>query len=87
MLNELEYLQDSLIELQVTYKATLKIYSQKTIDSTLPLKIAHPIYSNQYKEVCHKLNKYQRKSYDLIHGLIDNLNKRIDEQSEITETL
>jgi hypothetical protein len=87
LIYELEYLQDYLIELQITYKATLKIYSQKTIDSTLPLKIAHPIYSNHYKDVCHKLNKYQRQSYDLIHGLIEKLNNRIDEQSEITETL
>jgi hypothetical protein len=87
LINELEYLHDNLIEFQMTYEASLKIYSQKSIDSTLPSKIAHPIYSNHYKDVCHKLNKYQRQSYDLIHGLIEKLNSRIDEQSEITETL
>lgn len=84
--NELEDIQVWLHTVHLQLARTIQIYSLKGIEPNLPLNLTYPIYENFYKDICQKLSREQRKSYELIHGLNSSFNERIKSMQIILET-
>jgi hypothetical protein len=86
LLEELKDLQVRLREAEIGYAGELQLYSNGIVNTAVATDIQHPIYTHNYKDVCSKLNRDQRRSYEYIHAQIDAFNELIDrEQEMITE--
>lgn len=85
LLIELEDVRHRLSQMSDGYVQCLAFYAHKVVSLSFPVKLSHPIYAKHYTDVFLKLNHTQRNSYELIHGLIDSLNKVIDTEFALSE--
>ncbi len=72
-------------KLQLQLARALQIYSLNGVEPSIPLKLTHPIYTNFYKDICHKLSREQRRSFELIHESINSFNENLDKQKELID--
>jgi hypothetical protein len=82
---ELEDIRHRLSQMSDSYKQALELYAHKTVHLSFGSKLSHPIYTKHYTDVFLKLTHTQRNSYELIHGLVDSLNKALDTEFALTE--
>lgn len=86
LLEELLSVVDSLENLHLGYARSLQHVAIGRLEFDVPTRITHPIYENHYGNICHRLTREQRQSYEIIHGLIDSFNNRLDAEGEaVTE--
>ncbi len=83
---ELEDLLDWFHKFHLQLARALQIYSVKGVEPSIPLKITHPIYTNFYEDICHKLSREQRRSFELIHEQINAFNENLERQIELINT-
>ncbi len=86
LLEELLSIVDSLENLHLGYARSLQHVAIRRVELDISTGITHPIYENHYGDICHRLTREQRQSYEIIHGLIDLFNKRLDVEGDaVTE--
>lgn len=81
-MEELLSVVDSLENLLQGYARSLQHVALGHVELDIPTRITHPIYENHYGNICHRLTREQRQSYEIIHGLIDSFNNRLDVEGE-----
>jgi hypothetical protein len=75
LITELEDLRHHLNRVCLSYERTLQLCAIKGVDHSVPLKLNHHVFEKYYVDVCLKLSRSQRASYEIIHGHIDSLNR------------
>lgn len=83
LLTELEDIRHRLKQMSDSYQYSLKFFAHKAVEPAFPSKLSHPVYTKHYTDIFLKLNHSQRNSYELIHGLVDAINKVIDFETEL----
>ncbi len=81
---ELEDIRHRLSQMSNGYIQSLELYAHKIVQLSFGSKLSHPVYTKHYTDVFLKLTHTQRNSYELIHGLVDSLNKVIDTEFALT---
>lgn len=76
LLLELEDIQNQLHRLELLHARQLQVYALKGIEPNAGLPIPHMFFEQYFKDAFTFLNREQRLSYQLIHGALDNLNKK-----------
>lgn len=84
LLEELLDLKEEIGRLLHFYARQLEMHGAKCISSETSIELTNPIYQNYYKEALLALNQKQRISFQMIHGLVDNVNQGINEFRELT---
>ncbi len=85
LLTELEDIRHRLSQMSDSYAQSLELYAHNIVQLSFGSKLSHPIYSKHYTDVFLKLTHSQRNSYELIHGLVDSLNRVLDTEFALTE--
>lgn len=83
LLTELEDIRYRLSQMADGYARSLQFYAHKATHSTFPAKLSHPFYLKHYTDVFLKLNHAQRNSYELIHNMVEALNRVIDIEADL----
>ena len=76
LLDELVDVKEQTQRVILAYARKLQIYAVKGIEPTASVQLYNMFFKQYYKDVFSCLNREQRLSYQLIHGLLDALNKR-----------
>ncbi len=86
LISELFSLHESLKNLHLSYARDLQMFAVGRVERSSPIRVAHAIYENHYKDICYKLNQNQRQSYELVHEHINSFNNSLQEQqAAVTE--
>jgi hypothetical protein len=74
LLKELEDIREQLFRNKLGYARQLQIYANQGLEPAAP-GIVHNLFFREYfKQVFSRLNREQRLSYQLIHGMVDSIN-------------
>ena len=84
LLEELSELQSELERTLMIYSRELQIYANQGIGNSGPSPLSNHIFKNYYKDALLSLNKDQRISFQLIHTLIEGVNRGMSEFQKIT---
>jgi len=76
LLNELVDVKEQTHRIILMYARKLQIYAVRGVEPTASIPVYNMFFKQYYKDVFSYLNRDQRLSYQLIHGLLDALNKR-----------
>jgi hypothetical protein len=87
LLEELADIHEQLLRVQLSYARQLQIYANQGLDAGFPIPIPNLFFKEFYKDVFARLNREQRLSYQLIHGLIDTLNNENSKFVDLTKKL
>ena len=82
---ELEDIRHRLNQMSDGYEQTMEFLAHNVIALSFPTKLSHPVFTKHYTDVFLKLTHTQRNSYELIHSLIDSINKVIEAEFALTE--
>lgn len=74
LLDELRELNEALNNSWFQWSRSLQMISAGRVDNSVPLPLAHFIFSNHYKEAALGMNRDQRRSMQMIHAHVDQLN-------------
>lgn len=84
LLTELDDVAHRLAMVERFYGRKLQIYALDGVEVDATVKLTNPIYSKYYPEICFKLNRAQRSSYELIHGYVEIINSGLDRIAELS---
>lgn len=77
LLEELTELDDESLRLWLAWGRSLQMVGAGGVDSAVPLPLYHHIFVNHYKDGALAMNKYQRRSMQMIHAYVDAINVEI----------
>ena len=87
LFSELQDIESSIESAIAITRRKLEMNIRMIHSGTMPLQVGSYIFDNYYKEVVSELNSSQRRSYQLIHHYIKEINATINHLNEkITET-
>lgn len=87
LLEELTELDDESLRLWLAWGRSLQIIGAGGIDSAVPLPLYHHIFMNHYKDGALAMNKYQRRSMQMIHAYVDSINSEIAKVRLLVDSL
>lgn len=85
LLTELQDVKDILQRSVNIYGRSLQISAKQGIDPTTALPVPNMYFQHYFKQAFSSLNREQRISYQLIHALLDSLNKKNEELGKFFE--
>lgn len=84
LLHELEDIKEQMHRVLILYARQLQIYALNGIEPSASIPIYNMFFKQYYKDVFSRLNRDQRRSYQLIHASLDTLNKKNEDFAKFT---
>lgn len=78
LIEELEDIKHRLREINFSYARALQIFALNGIEPTAQIHLSNKIYEKHYVDVALSLGASQRRSFSLVHGYVDSVNRGID---------
>lgn len=82
LLDELRNIRDTAAIALTGFARGIQGSAHGMVENDVQFKINTPIFNNFYKDVCSKLNRRQRQSFEMTYGYVDSINLLIGEQLE-----
>ena len=87
LLEELDDIREQLLRVRLSYTRQLQIYANQGLEGGGTIAVPNLFFKEFYKDVFARLNREQRLSYQMIHGLIDTLNSENSDFVDLTKKL